>query len=179
VPNRPGSCFIFSIVFGTVTLTPFLIEAAVKRREPENPSENWINDARRRLADWRGKKPETKAGQIWALWPEIRAAIEDGQSIKSIRAWLEEEVGVVVTADSLRSYVGRCRAKESGRETNEHDSKRAHSANPVGIPSRVPAALRTDTANDPMAVARRALNKSRFDIRKIHGDGDPSDRNLI
>jgi hypothetical protein len=30
-----------------------------------------------------------------------------------------------------------------------------------------------------MAVARKALNKPRFDIRKIHADGDPEGRNLI
>jgi hypothetical protein len=30
-----------------------------------------------------------------------------------------------------------------------------------------------------MEMARKALNKSRFDIRKVHGDGDPSDHNLI
>lgn len=159
----------------------------MRRREPEDSSENWINDARRRLADWRGKKPETKAGQIWALWPEIKAALGDGQSIKSIRLWLEEGAGVVVTADSLRSYVRRCYAKEAARPTTGQPLEESTPPNPtvsrarLGVVSRTfsGAMPQTDTTADPMAIARKALNKSRFDIRKIHGDGDPSDRKLI
>jgi hypothetical protein len=162
----------------------------VRRREPEKSFENWINDARRRLADWRGKKPETKAGQIWALWPEIKAALADGQSVKSIRVWLEEEAGVVVTADSLRSYVRRCREKEQAQPTNasrysdgtngaNQAESRPHSRRPLAY--RVPSetVCPGETTNDPMEVARQALNKSRFDIRKVHGDGDPGDHNLI
>jgi hypothetical protein len=162
----------------------------VRRREPEKLSENWINDARRRLADWRGKKPETKAGQIWALWPEIKAALADGQSVKSIRVWLEEEAGVVVTADSLRSYVRRCREKEQAQSVN--GGRYSEGTNAANQPGSLPHSRRAlayrapsetvrpaDTTNDPMEVARKALNKSRFDIRKVHGDGDPSDRNLI
>jgi hypothetical protein len=186
--NRLGCYVICPELFGTVTLIPFLLEAAVRRREPENSSENWINDARRRLADWRGKKPETKAGQIWALWPEIKAALSDGQSIKSIRGWLEEGAGIVVTADSLRSYVRRCYAKEeAGRRTAGQHLKESTSPKPPlsplrpGVLSRTSseATPETDTTGDPMAIARKALNKSRFDIRKIHGDGDPSGRKLI
>ena len=63
----------------------------MSRRSNESQSENWITDVRRRLAERREKKPETKAGQIWALWPEIKAALADGQTIKSIRLWLDEE----------------------------------------------------------------------------------------
>jgi hypothetical protein len=58
--NRLGCYVICPELFGTVTLIPFLLEAAVRRREPENSSENWINDARRRLADWRGKSLKPK-----------------------------------------------------------------------------------------------------------------------
>src|SRR5690242_18997794 len=36
--NRPGCCFISSNVFGTVPLNPSLLEAAVRRHEPENLS---------------------------------------------------------------------------------------------------------------------------------------------
>jgi hypothetical protein len=32
---------------------------------------------------------------------------------------------------------------------------------------------------DPFEQARKSLSKSRFDVRVIHNDGDPSDRNLI
>lgn len=163
----------------------------MRRREPEKPSENWINDARRRLADWRGKKPETKAGQIRALWPELKAALADGQSVKSIRTWLEEEAGVVVTADSLRSYVRRCREKEQaqppvnggrysdGMTAANQAGYLPHSRRALAYRGPSETARPADTMNDPMEVARKALNKSRFDIRKVHGDGDPSDHNLI
>jgi hypothetical protein len=67
----------------------------------------WANRRQRR-----GKKPDTKSGQSRALWPEIRAAIAEGQSLRSIRQWLEEEGGVVVTVQSLGSYLTRIRRKE-------------------------------------------------------------------
>jgi hypothetical protein len=61
-----------------------------------------------------------------ALWPEIRAAIADGQSLASICQWLEEEAGIAVTVQSLGSYLTRIRRKER--------------ANPVApIPPPVPS----------------------------------------
>ncbi len=74
--------------------------------------QQWIAETRHRLAQRRGRKPATKAGQIRALWPEIRAAIADGQSLASIRQWLEQEGGVIVTVQSLGSYLTRIRRKE-------------------------------------------------------------------
>lgn len=85
------------------------------RREFTKPEQQWITETKRRLAQRRGKKPDTKSGQIRALWPEIRAAIAEGQSLKSIRQWLEEEGGVVVTVQSLGSYLTRIRRKEQLR----------------------------------------------------------------
>lgn len=86
-----------------------------QRREFTKPEQQWITETKRRLAQRRGKKPDTKSGQIRALWPEIRAAIAEGQSLKSIRQWLEEEGGVVVTVQSLGSYLTRIRRKEQLR----------------------------------------------------------------
>ena len=167
----------------------------MSRRSNESQSENWITDVRRRLAKRREKKPETKAGQIWALWPEIKAALADGQTIKSIRLWLDEEGGVVVTADSLRSYIRRCRRKETGRrEANTPAPTQPIFSKPnppkvpilATLPQSVVLPLTTpepraqaSLAHDPMAIAREALNKPRFDIRKIHNDGDPTGQNLI
>ena len=86
-----------------------------KRREFTKPEKQWITETKRRLAQRRGKKPDTKSGQIRALWPEIRAAIAEGQSLKSIRQWLEEEGGVVVTVPSLGSYLTRIRRQDQLR----------------------------------------------------------------
>ena len=83
-----------------------------KGEEYTKAEQQWIAETRHRLAQRRGKKPATKAGQIRALWPEIRAAIADGQSLASIRQWLEEEGGVIVTVQSLGSYLTRIRRKE-------------------------------------------------------------------
>jgi hypothetical protein len=84
----------------------------VKGEEYTRAEQQWIAETRHRLAQRRGKKPATKSGQIRALWPEIQAAIADGQSLASIRQWLEEEGGIVVTVQSLGSYLTRIRRKE-------------------------------------------------------------------
>lgn len=167
----------------------------MSRQQHQSQSANWIDDARRRLADCRGKKPETKAGQIWALWPEIKVALDDGHTVNSIRLWLKDEVEVAVTTDTLRSYISRFRLKEGrGRRAAHSDptptagSRGRQKRQSLRIPSfDLPGSIATTQAStgpgnestDPMAIARKALNKPRFDIRKIHGDGDPSDRKLI
>jgi hypothetical protein len=86
-----------------------------KGEEFTKAEQQWIAETRHRLAQRRGKKPATKAGQIRALWPEIRAAIADGQSLASIRQWLEEEGGVIVTVQSLGSYLTRQSRSQTGR----------------------------------------------------------------
>jgi hypothetical protein len=71
-------------------------------------SDSWISATRRRLAARSMEKPATKAGQIRALWPEIHPALDRGQSMKSIRIWLEE-AGISVAITSLTSYISRIR----------------------------------------------------------------------
>jgi hypothetical protein len=67
--------------------------------------------ARSRLARRRAEKPATKAGQIRALWPDIEAALDVGQSMKTICAWLAEDAGITVGLTSLTSYVSRIRRR--------------------------------------------------------------------
>ena len=149
---------------------------------------NWASDSRLRLARRRGKKPDTKAAQIRALWPEIAAALEGGQSVKSIRHWLEEDAGIIVGTTSLTSYISRIRRRES-------KAQRAHESPPhgalavdrpvapreqgVGMPADGAQHLKPPTDADPIAQAMRALTKPRLDIRKLHGDGDPAGKSLI
>jgi hypothetical protein len=167
----------------------------MNRRNQESQPENWITGVRRRLATRREEKPETKGGQIWALWPEIKAALENGQTFRSIRLWLEEEGGVIVTLGSLRSYVRRCRRKEGGRRAvdtaapaqlifNKPNPSKAPvlaalSPAVVSLQNTPESPAQASLADDPMAIAREALNKPRFDIRKVHNDGDPTGQNLI
>lgn len=74
----------------------------------ENESQDWVDLARARITA-RGKaRPSTKAGAVRALWPVIEAALANGQSLKSVRNWLEED-GVHLTYNQLTSYAGRIR----------------------------------------------------------------------
>ena len=138
-------------------------------KEP-NYAGNWAVEARHRLAQRRGKKPETKAGQVWAVWPDIKSALAEGQRIGTIRRLLEEQAGIEITTATLTTYISRCRQKESrfGKISTGDGSSTASAEFP-----------RQNPAGDPMAGAREALSKPRFDIRKLHADGDPTDRNLI
>jgi len=161
-------------------------------------AENWIPEIRNLLAQRRAKKPDTKAGQIWALWPEIKAALADGQSFRSVCEWLSEDAGITVSVSGLRSYVSRSRRKERVLRRAEAESaflRAAKSGEPPASTAGAPAnSSRSSTgdppskqhveteqsADDPMAGAIRALDKARrLDIRDIHGDGDPTGKKLI
>jgi hypothetical protein len=143
----------------------------VEQSKERNQTQNWAAEARNRLAKQRGKKPETTAGQIWALWPDIKNALAEGQRIRTIRQLLEEHAGIVVTTASLTTYISRSRRKEA------RTAKNSASAESPTFGANIQHAQ--ISADDPMAGAREALRKPRFDIRKLHGDGDPTDRNLI
>jgi predicted xylose isomerase-like sugar epimerase len=152
--------------------------------DPNKRSGKWITQARNRLAARREEKPVTKAGQIRALWREIEGALADGQSLKSIREWLEEE-GIVVTRATLSSYKRRFRRRDAANrrtEALEAFMRQTGSASQMLVPvqqaSAEPPRVADQPERDPFAQARRALEKN-FDIRIIHGDGDPTGRNLV
>jgi hypothetical protein len=155
-------------------------------------SPNWISQTRSRLALRRSEKPATKAGQIRALWPDIEAALAVGQTMKTICAWLAEDAGITLSVTSLTSYISRIRRREireprskeiADLETNVQPVKSA--GQELGLRPRSPANSRTKTdspqehANNPLAQAMKALAKPKLDIREVHGDGDPSGKNLI
>ena len=157
-------------------------------------ADNWIAETRNRLAERRAKKPDTKAGQIWALWPEIKAALNDGQSLKTIRKWLEEDADIAVSLTSLTSYISRNRKREAAQQRTEAAAAFMRAASVEGpaaddltkrnVAAQKKERIRSDSVplgqtEDPVTPAMKALNKPRFDIRKVHGDGDPSNQNLI
>lgn len=124
--------------------------------------QQWIAETRDRLAQRRGKKPATKAGQLRALWPEIRAAIADGQSLASIRQWLEEEAGIAVTVQSLGSYLTRIRRKER--------------ANPIApIPPPAPARLKAPVLSSRTKVPDNPKRARGFE----YPPGPPDESKLI
>ena len=136
-----------------------------KREEYTKAEQQWIAETRLRLAQRRGKKPATKSGQIRALWPEIRTAIADGQSLASIRQWLEEEGGIIVTVQSLGSYLTRIRRKEL--------AKAATATPPLAQPS-VEAKL-PPTPNPPANLQKSAKKRHGFE----YPPGPPDESKLI
>jgi hypothetical protein len=78
--------------------------------------DEWIITARARLAARRNGRPTTKSGAIRALWPEIQQALHSGQTLKTVRDWLEAE-GVSVRYNQLATYVARLRQKQAQAST--------------------------------------------------------------
>ena|SRR5690349_9270054 len=68
------------------------------------------HNARARLAALREKKPPRKAAQIRGLWPEIKAALDNGHSLKAVCDCLEAD-GISVSVQTLGSYLTRMRKK--------------------------------------------------------------------
>src|SRR6476619_1165171 len=108
-------------------------------------TDNWIPETRNRLAQRRAKMPDTKSGQIWALWPEIKAALADGQSFRSLCQWLTEDAGITVSTPALRSYVSRSRRKEAALRRTEAQN----------------AFLRAAISGEPQASTRGELANSK------------------
>lgn len=74
--------------------------------------DQWITNVRARLAARKNGRPSTKAGAVRALWPEIQEALQNGQTLKSIRDWLEAE-GISLRYSQLTLYVRRIRCKQA------------------------------------------------------------------
>jgi len=157
-------------------------------------ADNWIPETRNRLARRRAGKPNTKAGQLWALWPEIKAALDEGQSVRTVLRWLAEDAGIVVSVGSLTSYISRNRKREAAQRTEEAarsflrgQESRAESVPPIES-ARRPHGQHAAGDNpvtdvpepdDPITRTMAALRKRRFDIREAHRNGDPTNVRLI
>ena len=145
---------------------------------------DWVSQARARFARRRTEKPATKAGQIRALWPDIEAALEGGQSMKSIRKWLEEDAGITLGITGLTSYISRIRRRLAAKRGAEAATGQVVQPQTPPGPNAHSSVATQATASpapedDPLAQAKRALSQPKFDIRKLHNDGDPQGRNLI
>ena len=154
--------------------------------------DNWIPETRTRLARRRARKPDTKAGQLWALWPEIKAALAEGQSIRTVLGWLEEDAGIVVSPGSFTSYISRNRRREAAERIEEaaRSFARAHDTRATSVGAVMSASAGSGDEqpvpnnpalreSDPMARTMAALRKRRFDIREAHRNGDPTNVKLI
>jgi hypothetical protein len=79
--------------------------------QSHNRSDTWPPLARSHLAALREKKPARKSAQIRAVWPDIKAALDKGHSLKVVCECLEA-TGVAVTVPALAVYIGRIRKKD-------------------------------------------------------------------
>ena len=126
-------------------------------------------NARTRLAALREKKPQTKAARIRSLWPEIKAALDNGHNLKSISECLAAD-GITVTFRELSVYVGRLR-KNPINPADLH--ARSGGAIRDGIVSTAEPPSTTRSADpseqgssDPLANVRERQKKRRgFDYR--------------
>ena len=118
-------------------------------------------NARTRLAALREKKPPTKAAQIRSLWPEIRTALDNGHSLKAVCECLAAD-GIVVSVQSLGSYVARIRRK-SVRPAAQHPANSAPATEPTALSV---LAARDGEPTDPLAnVKQRQAKRPAFDYK--------------
>lgn len=99
--------------------------------------------------------------------------------MKTIRQWLEEDAGITLSMTTLTSYISRIRRREL-----RHNVARPATAVETQPDESTATAIRPSHANNavsrnPLASAMAVLRQRRFDVREVHGDGDPTDKNLI
>src|ERR1700677_2289097 len=88
------------------------IGAMAKAEEYTKAEQQWITETKDRLAQRRGKKPATKASQLRALWPEIRAAKAEGKVWRRSASGSKRRLEIVTTVQSPGPYFTRTRRKE-------------------------------------------------------------------
>jgi len=127
------------------------------------------DNARTRLAAPREKKPPTKAAQIRSLWPEIKAALDNGHSLKAIAECLAAD-GIALSVRSLSAYLGRIQ-KGSIDTKNLTPPKRVLAAGNVAPsstakPATVSVQVNPDGLRDPLAnIRERQKKRPGFDYR--------------
>jgi hypothetical protein len=125
--------------------------------------------ARSRLAILRETKPRTKAAQIRALWPDIKAALDKGHSLKAVCDCLQED-GIIITVQTLGSYITRIRRKSTAIHILASSSQKVVVGVVAGQDnSGASAATGNRSENkprDPLANVRERLGKrTGFDYR--------------
>ena len=135
----------------------------------DNRSDTWPPLARIRLAALREKKPARKSAQIRAVWPDIKAALDNGHSLKAVCECLEAS-GVTVTVPALAVYIGRIRKKDreidrASATVNAAASREASTALGVRTDPTVTGSGTRHSA-DPLANVRESgANNRLFDYR--------------
>ena len=113
------------------------------------------------------KKPRTKAGQVRQAWPEIRALLAAGHTLKDVCTWVNE-IGIEIGYARLSDYVNQLRRSQP----DARDSPSVPQTAPQTPRSAVPQAVDTfrtegtPTTHDPLANLRRSeANRPGFHYR--------------
>lgn len=123
--------------------------------------QEWLCEFRARLKTRGNRMPETKARLILALWPEIREALDGGQSLRTVRGWLEEE-GVAISYGCLSSYVSRIRRRQVRADADAVTQPVAPPTSPTQL--RNASERQPDSATDPLRNVRdRSRNRPGFE----------------
>jgi hypothetical protein len=133
----------------------------------QNSRGDLTTTARARLAALREKKPPSKAAQIRALWPEIKAALDSGHTLQSVCECLEAD-GINVDTRSLAVYVSRIRRASAGnnglRSLPVADAQRFE--RDARKPATEPDTSMAKQSAHPLAnVRERQHRRSAFDYR--------------
>jgi hypothetical protein len=119
------------------------------------------------LAALHDKKPRTKAAQVRTLWPEIKAALEKGHSLKTVCECLEAD-GLTMTVQTLGSYVTRMRRMPALRDepTVSRDHQHRMEAARDHDVAAVATAATSRSSVDPLAnIRERLVKRTGFDYR--------------
>ena len=77
-----------------------------------------LNRLRGRLRE----KPRTKAGQVRQAWPDIKALLAAGHSLKDIWTWLNE-IGLEIGYARLSHYICQLRRRDEAAQLEIRESK--------------------------------------------------------
>jgi hypothetical protein len=143
-----------------------------------------IDPALARLRALRAEKPLTQAGQVRWAWPEIKAALAVGHSLKTIHQRMAE-AGIRIPYRRLSYYLTRLRREEGQSPTplaappTPNVTPSDHRSPSVAVP---PTAPHSDAAPGPNPAARDPLaNLRKLSDRRpgFHWDEAPPDKNKL
>jgi hypothetical protein len=106
------------------------------------------------------EKPRTKAGQVRHAWPEIRALLEAGHSLKDIHVWLGE-IGIEIGYARLSDYTAQLKRRDhavadTGRVLGNGQSSAMGSGQAERSPPAIggPESGQPERKDDPLAHVR-------------------------
>ncbi len=108
-----------------------------------------------RLAELRDERPQSLMAYIRFAWPEIKAALDRGHTLKAVHQRLQE-CGINIGYRHLSSYVGRLRLQD--RRAGMPAPAPERNTGVAESPAKA-ADIRESGSNDPLANVRERTRK--------------------